>query len=106
MADAPSPYDLGAYVVDEHLRDQGVGIPKGVEYLPDRKWSGGMLADQPETLLQLGRCTIFQPEEAVRLHLLAKPGSLDRCKPVMAVVQQMEVVSILKIGRASCRDRG
>src|SRR5690625_6079403 len=54
-----------------------------------------MLADQPETLLQLGRCTIFQPEEAVRLHLLAKPGSLDRCKPVMAVVQQMEVVSIL-----------
>jgi hypothetical protein len=66
-----------ADIVDELLFHEKPRVPDGVEHLSDGKRGGGVLADQPETLLQFGRDRILQPEEARKFEILAEPGSFD-----------------------------
>src|SRR3546814_10364492 len=50
-----------------------------------------MWAVQAERLLILRRGRIFDPEGTIRLEILAEPRRLDRGKPVVVVVEQMDV---------------
>ena len=83
--------DGGADVVDQLLLDQLLAVPDRVEDLADRERGRGVLADQTEVGLVLGRHRVLQPERAVRLEVLAEPRRLDRRQPVVDVVQQVDV---------------
>ena len=78
-----------ADVVDELFLDELLAVPDAVEDLAHREGRGGVRADRPESLLQLGRDGVFHPEEAIRLEGLAEPGGLDRREPVVDVVEQV-----------------
>ena len=78
----------GPDVVDQLFLDEGLVVPHGVEDLADRQRGGGVLADQAQRLLVLGRGAVLEPEQVVRLQGLAQLGGLDRGHPVVPVVQQ------------------
>ena len=71
-----------ADVVDELLFDEAVAVVDGVEDLAHRERRRGVLADEPEALLQLGGDRVLEPEEMVGLERLAearrpRSGSAD-----------------------------
>ena len=91
MRDAAGVDHRGADVVDQLVLDQLLAVPDRVEHLADRDRRHGMLADQPERFLVLGRRRVLDPEHAQRLERLAEPRRLDRREAVVHVVQQVEV---------------
>ena len=62
-----------------------------VEHLAHGQWRSGVLADQAEIGLVLGRHRILQPEQPVRLEVPAQTRRFDRCQAMMHVVQQVDV---------------
>mgnify|MGYP006976406742 CR=1 FL=1 len=58
-----------------------------------RQRRGGVLADELEGLLVLGRRGVFHPEQVIGLQRLAQPRRLDRRQPVVHVVQQVRLVA-------------
>jgi hypothetical protein len=99
VGDAPQVRDAagvdhrGADVVDELVLDQVLAVPDGVEHLAHGQRRGGVLADQAEGLLVLGRRGVLDPEQAIGLQVLAQAPGLDRREPVVHVVQQVDVVA-------------
>ena len=91
MADAASVDHRRADIVDQLLLDKLLGVPDRIEDLADRERGGGVLADQPEAGLVLGRGRVLEPEQPVRLEILAEPAGLDRGQTMMDVVEQMNV---------------
>ena len=67
-----------------------------VEHLADGDRRHGVLADQPERVLVLGRRRILEPEQPVGLDRLAEARRLDRRQAVVDVVQQVEVEAELR----------
>ena len=94
MGDAASPYDRGANIVDQLVLDQILGIPDAVEYFPHGQRRNGVLADQLERFLILGRRHVFKPEQLERLQHPAQIGRLLRGIAMMAVVQKMMIEAI------------
>ena len=90
VGDAAGVRHRAADVVDELLADQPLAVPDRVEHLADRQRCGGVPADQPVGVGQLGRDRVLQPSERVGLQALAQPGRLDRGEPVVHVVQQAQ----------------
>ena len=81
----------GADVIDELVRNQLAGVPDGIEHLAHRQRRGGVLADQAKTVLGFGGHRILHPEQPVGFEILAQPRRLDRCEPVVHVMQQMHI---------------
>ncbi len=90
VGDAAGVHDRGAHVVDELLGDQLLHVPDRGEHLAGRDRRGGVLPDQAERVLVLGRRRILHPEQAQLLDALAEAAGLDRGEPVVHVVQQVE----------------
>lgn len=82
-----------AHVVDELVLDQRLVVPHGVEDLADGEWRRGVLPDETQGVLALGRCAVFEPEQVVRFERLAELGRLDGRHPVVPVVEQGQVGS-------------
>jgi hypothetical protein len=82
-------------VVDQMFLDQHVAVEDGVEHLADRDRRGRVMADDAERLLQLRRHRILHPEQPVGLERLAERTGLDRCQPVVHVMQEVQVVAEL-----------
>ena len=91
VGDAACVHDRGAHVVDELLGDELADVPHGAEHLADRDRRRGVLPDEPERLLVLGRSRVLHPEQPAALDALAEPGRLQGRQPVVHVVQQVEV---------------
>ena len=101
VRDAAGVHDGRADVVDQLVLDQVLAVPDRVEHLADRQRRRGVLADQAERLLVLGRRRVLHPEQAVGLERLAQPRRLDRRQPVVHVVQQVRARSRTSRARAS-----
>lgn len=86
--DASEVRDGRAYVVDQLLGDQGLVVVHRVEDLTDGQRCGRVPADQPQRLLVLGGRAVLQPEQAVRLQVLAQTGGLHGREAVVRVVQE------------------
>ena len=71
MRDAARTDDRCTDIVDQLVLDQVLAVPDGVEYLAYCQRRGGMLADQFERFLVLGRRAVLQPEQLIRLEHLA-----------------------------------
>ena len=65
-------------VIDQLLLDEQLAVENRVEYLADGDGCGGVLADQAEALLELGRRGVFDPEQVVRLQAPAEAPGLNR----------------------------
>lgn len=59
VRDSARVHDGGADIVDQLFLDQLLAIVDAVEHFTDRERRGGVLADDPEALLQFGRRRIF-----------------------------------------------
>src|SRR5579872_4703794 len=95
MGNSAAVYNGHAQVIDELLGNEQVRIPDGIEDLADRQRRGRMLADEPVRLLQLAGNRVFHPEKMIRFEALSQPRRLDRRQPVMNVVEQVKILSIL-----------
>lgn len=73
------------------LADDVLEVPDRVEDLSDRERGRGVLADQAQRFLVLGRGAVLEPEQVVRLQVLSQSGGLDRRHPVVSVVQERDV---------------
>src|SRR5579859_7116586 len=82
----------GANVVDPLVANQVVRVPNGVEHFTHRNWRGRMLAKDPKPLLQFSRSGVLDPEKMKGLQVLAQPACLDRRQPMMAVMQQVQLL--------------
>src|SRR5579862_510086 len=82
-----------ADVVDPLLLDQFLRVPDRIEDLAGRDGGRRMLTDHSEAFLQLCRHRVFHPEEMIWLELLTQPCRLNRSKPVMTVVQKVDIVT-------------
>ena len=71
-------------------------IPDGVEDFADGEWRGRVLADEPESFLQLCRDRILKPKEMIWLETLSQTRCLDGSEPVVHVMEKMQVVSKLQ----------
>src|SRR5690348_6944680 len=85
-----------AEIIDQLLGDENVRIPGGVEDFADGEWRGRVLADDPESFLQLCRDRVLKPKEMIGLKALSQTCGLDRSEPVVHVMQQVQVVSKLQ----------
>ena len=59
MRDAAGMHNSGTQKVDELFLDQVLAIPDGIEHLSHRQGRHGMLANQAETRLVLGRSRVL-----------------------------------------------
>src|SRR5579863_2104226 len=82
-----------ADVVNPLVADQVVRIPDGVEDFADSDGRCGVLANDLETLLQLRRGGVFKPEEMKWLQFPAQAAGLKGSKPMVAVVEQVQVIA-------------
>ena len=89
VADAAGMNHRRTDVVDELFLDELLAVVNRIEDLTHGERRRGVLADDPEALLQLCRHGILQPEQVGRLECLPQPHSLDRREPVMRVVQEV-----------------
>lgn len=80
-----------ADVVDQLLGDQALVVVHRVEDLADGQRRGGVAAHRAQGLLVLRGGAVLEPEEVVRLQLLAEAGRLDGGEPVVGVVQEREL---------------
>lgn len=94
LRNAARSNDGAADIVDQLVLDQILGVPDRVEDLAHGKRRDGMLADQLEDFLVLGRGYVFQPEQLVRLEHLAEVGGLLRGIAMVAIVQQVMVEAV------------
>ena len=95
VRDAAGVRNGGADVVDEPFGDQLLAVPDRVEHLAHRDGRGGVLADQAERRLVLGRRRVLDPERPVLLQRRAQPAGLDRRQAVVHVVQDVHAVAEL-----------
>ena len=94
LAQVRDPARVGgvhADVVDQLLCDQLLAVPDRIEDLADRDRGGGVLTDDPEGFLVLGRRRILEPEQRAVLDPLAQLARLDRRQAMVNIVQQVEV---------------
>ena len=89
VRDAAGVHDRRADIVDQLFLDELLAVPDRVEHLADGERRHGVLADQAEIRLVLGRRRVLHPEQVERLECLAEPRGLDRRQPVVHVVQQV-----------------
>src|SRR5260370_3293818 len=80
-------------VVDELLLNELLAIVDRIENLADRYWRSGVLADEAQTFLQLGRNRIFEPEQVEGFEALSETCRFDRRQPVMHVMQQRKILA-------------
>src|SRR5947209_7187688 len=92
MSETSGMADRHAYVIDPLLPDQLLCVPDSIQHFTRCDWSCRVLANESKPFLQLCRDRIFHPEKVVRFQFLAKPCCLNRCQPVMAIVQEMNVL--------------
>src|SRR5947208_3078244 len=91
MRDASGMDNRRADVVDELFLNQNVAVVDRVKYLSHGQRSGSVTPDDPEPLLQLGWCCIFEPEEMIGFKFFAQARCFDGAEPMMRVVQQMNL---------------
>ncbi|MNJ67154.1 hypothetical protein D3C77_632980 [compost metagenome] len=89
MRDAARVHHGGPDVVDQLVLHQVLAVPDGVEDLAHGQRRGGVLPDQAEGVLVLGRRGVFHPEQVVGFQRFAQATGFDRRQAVMHVVQQM-----------------
>src|SRR6266702_201905 len=73
-------------VVDQLLLNELLAVPDAVEHLAHRKRRRGVLADQAEIGLILGRDGILEPEQPEWLEILAQPRGLNWRQAVVDIV--------------------
>ena len=86
-------HNAHAQVIDELLAHQLFCVPNAVEHLAHGQRGRGVLADEPESVLQLGRHRIFHPEKMKRLKLLAQTRCLDGSQPMVNIMQQVQIIA-------------
>ena len=95
VRNAAGMHDRRADEVDQVLLDEMLAIPDGVEDLADRQRRHGVMPDQLERVLILGRRRVLQPEQPIRLQLARQSRGLDRRQTMMCVMQQLDVVTVV-----------
>jgi len=93
----PATVDNGhPYIINKLLGDQNVDIPHRVKNFANRQWRSRVLANNAKSFLQFRGDRVFQPKEMLWLQTLAQSSRLDWPQPVMNVVEQLDVIAILR----------
>src|SRR5215470_6453199 len=80
-------------IVNPLLTDEIVSLPDGVEHFASGDRCSRVLANEPESFLQLCRNRIFHPEEMKRLQLFSQTRSFDWRQSVVTIMQEMDVLA-------------
>src|SRR5687768_18464770 len=91
MADPSGVHYRRPDVVDQLFLNELPAVVDAVEDLPDRQRRRRVLPDQPEALGVLRDSWILEPEQPMRLGIMAQTGGFDWPQAVMHVVQQVHV---------------
>jgi hypothetical protein len=95
VRDAAAVHDGRADVVDELVLDQVLAVPDRIEHFADGEWRHVCLRTSSKDLLVFRGGRVFHPEQAIRLERATKRAASSGVQPVMHVVQQLDLGSVI-----------